>query len=224
MKHADYFGLVKVNVSGLFFRYANLFFQSRISKVLGMFIIGYLMGRKGRYREILSNTKLLWFVAAGGLIIGLTTNYVLARYMENGDAPYYQLQIQGWHRTIIYALGVAPLACAYISLFFLVSKSRPGEKIISMLRPVGKMAFSNYILQSIIGTITFLSFGFGLMGKVGPTYYTLFALLVFVFQILLSKLWLSYFEYGPIEWLWRSATYGKKQGFRKKEEIALAAT
>jgi uncharacterized protein len=221
IRNAQYPDLVKLNLAGFFFRYSDLFFQSRISKVLALFILGYLMGRNGRYKQILANTKLLWTVAILGFVIGLPANYQLGRYMEDGGRAYYSLQQQGLYRTIVYALGVAPLACAFIASFFLLARTALGATVMSWLRPVGKMAFSNYIMHSIIGTFVFLPMGLGLMGKVGPVYYTLFALLVFIVQIFISKIWLHYFEFGPVEWLWRSATYNKKQQFRRKEEIAL---
>lgn len=78
------------------------------------------------------------------------------------------------------------------------------------------MAFSNYILHSVIGTIVFFGTGFGLVKEVGPVYYTCFGLLVFIGQIILSTLWLQYFNYGPVEWLWRSATYKKWQPMKKR--------
>jgi len=53
------------------------------------------------------------------------------------------------------------------------------------------------------------------IGKVGPVYYTVFAFIVFFVQIILSTIWLKYFEFGPVEWLWRSFTYGKVQPFKK---------
>jgi uncharacterized protein len=79
------------------------------------------------------------------------------------------------------------------------------------------MAFSNYILQSLIGNFVFLGPGLGYSGQVGPVYFTLFGIAVFIIQIILSSIWLKYFNYGPLEWLWRSATYKKWQPFRKKQ-------
>lgn len=222
-RHLSYFELVKLNIAGFFFRFADLFFQSRISKVLGMFIIGYLAARNGRYKNVITNKKLLVLIAIIGLAIALPANYILARYMENDNGDYYNLKLRGWYRTVAYALGVAPLACAYIAIFFLLYNSLFWKKILSLLQPVGKTAFSNYIFQSIVGTITFLGLGFGMMGKVGPTYFTLFAFLVFIVQIILSRIWLHYFQFGPIEWLWRTATYGKRQPVLKKD-VLIAGT
>jgi uncharacterized protein len=214
LKHGNYLDQVKALLSGVFYRYGDLLFQSRALKVLGMFILGYLLGSNDRYKQFIANTKLLWIIAGAGLLIGLPANYQLAKLMETG--AYYQLKIQGFYQTIAYAFGVAPLALAYIALFFLFAKTAIGKKGVALLQPVGKMAFTNYITHSIIGTFVFYGVGFGLILEVGPVYYTAFALLVFIAQIILSTIWLRYFNYGPIEWLWRSATYKKWQPFKKR--------
>jgi uncharacterized protein len=77
------------------------------------------------------------------------------------------------------------------------------------------MAFTNYVMHSIIASIIFLGIGFDMMGKVGPLWWTILALVVFMCQIIISTLWLKVFEFGPVEWLWRSLTYGKVQRFVK---------
>ena len=153
-------------------------------------------------------------IAAAGLIIGLPANYQLSKLM--GTGLYYQLKIEGLYQSIAYALGVAPLALAYVALFFLFAQTTVGKKVVSILQPVGKMAFTNYISHSLIGTLVFYGAGLGLAREVGPVYYTSFAVLVFMGQMILSTIWLRYFNYGPIEWLWRSATYKKWQPFKKK--------
>ena len=104
---------------------------------------------------------------------------------------------------------------AYVGLFALAFQTNSGKKILSLLAPAGKMAFTNYIMHSLIGNFVFMGAGLGYMGTVGPVYFTLFGILVFIAQIFISKLWLNYFNYGPVEWLWRSASYKKWQSFRK---------
>jgi uncharacterized protein len=94
-----------------------------------------------------------------------------------------------------------------------------GKKILTYLAPVGKMAFSNYIMQSLIGNFVFLHAGLGFTGQVGPVYYTLFGLMVFAFQVLISTFWLRYFHYGPFEWLWRSLTYWKRSTIQNQQTI-----
>ena len=216
MKHGSWFDQLKGNISGFFFRYNYLFFVSRVPKVLGMFLIGYVVGRSDFYKNILQHKKVLYWVIGIGLLISLPANFYLARYMTYFNGDYFNLKTKGLHQTIFYALGVAPLAMVYVALFMLSFQTGVGKKILSILAPVGKMAFSNYILQSLIGNFVFLGAGLGYMGQVGPVYYTLFGIGVFIIQIILSTIWLKYFNYGPLEWLWRSATYKKWQPMRKQ--------
>ena len=75
--------------------------------------------------------------------------------------------------------------------------------------PVGKTAFSNYLLQSLVGIVVFYGAGFGLAQQFGPLSLTIIAVILFLFQILISTIWLKYFRFGPGEYIWRSLTYGK---------------
>lgn len=218
MQHGSWWDQFKVNVGGVFFRYGYLFFVSRIPKVVGMFLIGYVIGRTDFYKNIVQHKKLLYYLIGIGIVVGLPANYYLAYYMAWHDGDYYGLKTNGLYQTIFYALGVVPLALLYVSVFMLSFQANTGRKILSVLAPVGKMAFSNYIMQSLIGNFVFLGAGLGYMGTVGPVYYTMFGILVFIGQIIISTIWLKYFNYGPLEWLWRSATYGKWQVMKKTDQ------
>ncbi|RYY59293.1 MAG: DUF418 domain-containing protein [Chitinophagaceae bacterium] len=216
---AGWWDALKLNVAGFFFRYGYLFFVSRIPKVLGVFLIGYALGRSGFYTRINEYKKTLYIIITIGLVVGLPANYMLADYMSNHSADYWMMNKTGLYQTIAYALGVVPLALAYVAVLMLLFRKQAG-KFLSILAPVGKMAFSNYLFQSIVGSVVFLGAGFGYIGQVGPFYYTIFGILVFAVQILLSHLWLRYFNYGPVEYLWRSATYKKWQQMRKTSPMA----
>jgi len=218
MQHGSWWDQFKVNVGGVFFRYGYLFFVSRIPKVVGMFLIGYVIGRTDFYKNIVQHKKLLYYLIGIGIVVGLPANYYLAYYMAWHDGDYYGLKTNGLYQTIFYAFGVVPLALLYVSVFMLSFQANTGRKILSVLAPVGKMAFSNYIMQSLIGNFVFLGAGLGYMGTVGPVYYTMFGILVFIGQIIISTIWLKYFNYGPLEWLWRSATYGKWQVMKKTDQ------
>ncbi len=214
-KTAGWGEIILSNIPGFFFRYGYLFFVSRIPKVLALFCIGYVLGRSGFYTKIKDYKKTLYIIVIVGLLIGLPANFYLAHYMSYFMADYWSLKINGLYQTIAYAFGVMPLALVYVALFMLSFQTNLGKKILSVLAPVGKMAFSNYIMQTLIGSFVFLHAGLGYAGKVGPTFYSVFGIIVFGAQIVLSMVWLNYFNYGPLEWLWRSATYKKWQTFRK---------
>lgn len=219
MKTGNWFDQLKMNISGFFFRYQYLIFVSRVPKVLGMFLIGYVLGRSDFYKNITQHRKLIYTIIIAGLLIGLPANYFLAKQMQDHMGDYFGLKMNGWYQTIAYALGVAPLALAYVGLFMLSFQTVAGKKILVVFAPAGKMAFSNYIMQSLIGNYVFLGAGLGYMWKVGPVYYTIFGVVVFIGQIIISTIWLRFFNYGPVEWLWRSATYKKWQPMLKKKNI-----
>lgn len=215
LRHGNWWAILKGDMAGFFFRYGDLFFISRIPKVLGMFLIGYALGRSNFYKNIHQHKKILYYIIAFGLVVGLPANYLLAQNMFLHGDDYFTLKPHGFYRTVYYTIGVAPLGMAYVAVFMLWFQTGTGKKLASFLAPVGKMAFSNYMLQSLIGNFVFLGAGLGYMEKVGPVYYTLFGLVIFTAQVILSTYWLKYFNYGPVEWIWRSATYKKWQPFKK---------
>jgi uncharacterized protein len=222
VENAGWWELLKGNIAGFFYRFGYLFFVSRIPKVLGMFLIGYALGRSGFYQHITRNRKTIWWIIGLGLLIGLPANYYMARYMTYFMDDYWNLKRNGFYQTLAYALGVAPLAMAYVGLFMLSFQTNAGKKIMPVLAPVGKMAFTNYIMQSLIGHFVFLKAGLGYSGQVGPVYFTLFGIAVFILQIIASTIWLRYFNYGPVEWLWRSATYKKWQPMKKQVALTVS--
>ena len=218
---ANWFDILKGDIAGFFYRYSDLLFISRISKVLGMMLIGVVVGRTDFYKKIATNKKILFYIIAFGIFIALPANYMLAWYMKNSNGAYYRLTVKGFYQTIAYSIGVAPLAATYVALFMLLFQNMKAQKALSILAPVGKMAFSNYIIQTLIGNFVFYNAGLGYMQKVGPVYYTLFGLIIFIIQIIISTIWLHYFNYGPLEWLWRSSTYRKWQIMKKNNRVAI---
>ena len=105
MKEASWWEILKSNMAGIFYRYGYLFFISRIPKVLGMFLIGYVVGRSDFYKNILQHKKLLYWVIGMGLVVGLPANYFLAYYMSNFDADYYNMKTNGLHQTNFLCIG-----------------------------------------------------------------------------------------------------------------------
>jgi uncharacterized protein len=105
-------------------------------------------------------------------------------------------------------------AFGYIAVILLVIKSGALQSATRTLAYAGRMAFSNYILTSLICTTLFEGYGFGLFGKLQR--YQLYGIVLVVWAVILiiSPIWLRHFRFGPLEWAWRSLTYWKKQPFR----------
>ena len=81
------------------------------------------------------------------------------------------------------------------------------------------MALTNYLLQTLFGMFIFYGMGLGLGAKIGVTYVFIIALIVYSIGVMLSHAWLKYFLYGPMEWIWRQLTYGKRLPIKRTNEI-----
>ena len=89
-------------------------------------------------------------------------------------------------------------------------------RCLDVLAPYGRMGLTNYEMQGIVGSAIFSLWGFGaIFGRLHATELLCLGLAFYALQIVFSKLWLTFFKYGPLEWFWRSATYLKLQPFRK---------
>ncbi len=112
--------------------------------------------------------------------------------------------------SVCYFISVYPLGFSYAAgLCLLYLKSKKGC-IWKWLAAPGRMALTNYIGQSVIGMSLFYGIGLGWGSKVGLLQTEVIVLVVFLFQVLFSRLWLSGFKFGPLEWIWRMLTYGKR--------------
>ena len=162
--------------------------------------------------------KIYWWMFIGGLGGGLALSWLRLHplienkfndfdYVKNISFQYFELE-----RTLR-ALG-------FFGLIMLMYKSGWFKWLFSLMRPVGQMAFTNYLMQSFLMGLFFYGIGFGMFGKLQrfELYYVVGAL--WIFQIIFSHIWLSYFRFGPMEWLWRSLTYWKIQPLKKAAKSA----
>jgi len=170
--------------------------------VMALFLLGMLAGRSKLPEQLLEKKSMLQRTFCLGLLAGLTGSSLL-------------LTRNPWLDALGATVGALALAAAYMSGLALLSLSRKGARILEPLGKLGRMALSNYLLQSIVCTLLFDGFGFALYEKVDRAGLLGIALLIYVAQILLSVLWLSRFQFGPAEWLWRSFTYHQRPAFRR---------
>ena len=108
-------------------------------------------------------------------------------------------------------IGSLFVAVGYIALIMLLTKYVK----MTLLAKVGKLAFSNYLLMTLICTTIFYGHGFGLFGKVERWEQLAIVVAIWGFLLAASWIWLRFFYYGPVEWLWRFLTYGNKPPFKK---------
>lgn len=148
--------------------------------------------------ELIGNRKLLWGVLLAGLAVSLPVNYLYAL-----QPPHTQT-----HWTSL--VGTAPAGLAYAAAFLLAAPNM--TKTIAALAPAGRMALTNYIAMSVVCVPIFYGAGLSLMGEVTLAQGYAFGIALFSALLLASHAWLSRHRQGPLEWLWRRATYGVNGG------------
>lgn len=115
---------------------------------------------------------------------------------------------------LLHYFSVPALAAGYVCLMVLMLHSGRCNRLMALFGAVGRMALTNYVAQSVLLLLTFSSLGLGLAGRAGPAILLCLALTGFAFQMAMSRLWLQHFSYGPLEWLWRWLTYGRRPQMR----------
>jgi uncharacterized protein len=209
----------KTNVLGFFFRQGDLFDQVRPFKVFAVLLLGLWVARHRWYVNptlFLDAFKkyFLWVLPLAILI-----NVAMAYLSWDG---YYSGNMVGWVKTVLYFLGVVPLSLCYVYGF--TSMYVSGKyRWMRAFTYVGRMALTNYIFQSLIYVVLFRGSFLGLAGQVGPLYSMVPVLVIFPLQVWASKCWLERYRFGPLEWAWRSMTYGKWQPMKRVQDFNAAA-
>jgi len=158
-------------------------------------------------------TWIYWWLFIVGLGVGLPLSYLRLQPMI--EYQYNEFEIVKNGSFAFYELSRAFRSLGIFGLVVLLYKSGWFKWLFAMTRPVGRMAFTNYLLQSFLCGVVFYGVGFGLFGKLQrfEIYYVLAA--VWIFQIIFSHVWFRYFKFGPMEWFWRSLTYWQMPVMRR---------
>lgn len=173
-------------------------------KVIGLMMIGLGLFKVGYFDA----RRTLWHVAAivlgaGALAVIGWQNLIILR--ENFPEP----EIYGSHRAAAEFLSIF-VSLGYASALMLLSRLPVAKGVTALLSPVGRMAFTNYLSQSLIMTAVFYGGrGLGLYGQLSLSQMVPIVAAIWLFQIVVSALWLRLFRYGPFEWVWRCLSHGR---------------
>jgi uncharacterized protein len=203
---------LRFQLSGVFFRYADLLSTGRPFKVLAMFLVGLWVGRSGMLDDLDRWIPVLRRVRIWGFGLGLPAALAQAAFLGTGTPGGSWLKVG---ESLAYALGVAPLALGYASSYSILWCNPIWRRRLAWLAPAGRMALTNYLMQTAIAIAIFYGIGFGLMGRVGPVWWVPITIAVLALQGAMSRLWLARFSFGPAEWIWRQATYGRRLSLRR---------
>ncbi len=211
-----YLGIVKHRVPTVFMMqtFITLFFG--IWRVGALMMIGMAMMKLG----VFSGERSVSFyrnMMLAGYLIGLPlTIFSASDLYAHQFNQLYVMRVGG----IANYWGSVIVAFGHTGLVMLIVKTGALQKLMARFAAVGRMALTNYLMHSIILTTVFYGYGFGLYGTIPRFWQMGFVVAVIGLQLMLSPWWLSRYRFGPVEWLWRSLTYWKRQPFCQQGSVA----
>jgi len=182
--------------------------------VLGMFLLGAWLVRSGAMSDPAAHRATFRRFLIAGLVVGAPLAVVA---MELGVAD--GMAEMSWAAAAAGALMLIAsfaLCFGYLGGFVLWAQSPAWRPRLAPVAAAGRMALTNYLLQSLVATTLFYGYGFGLFGQVGRAAQLALALAIWLGNLAFSAWWLARFRFGPAEWLWRSFTYGYRQPMRRE--------
>jgi len=202
---ADPSAIFSANLALLQLKALQMIYDGRAVSILAMFLLGALIGKLGLYRDVARHRTLFRNVFWICLPLGVIGNAVLTPI--HAATPDFPPTGMWMLENSLYAVAVPAMAVAYASGFAWLW-SCGWRSMLRWTAPAGRMALTTYVSQTLIGVALFYGVGLGLRGRIGLVEGTVLAIGIFAAQCLVAGLWLRWFRFGPIEWVWRRATYG----------------
>lgn len=168
-----------------------------------LFLLGRVVGKIGFFYQLEHKKSLILKMMAISAIVYLSLKAVLFLFIE----PYSQFE------TLPKTISDMAFTTIYIGILCLLSINDKARYYLTPLSNVGKMALTNYVMQTLFCVVFFKLTG--LAGQLQMGALLLISIIIFAIQMAYSHWWLKYFHYGILEWLWRSMTYGKTQPLLK---------
>jgi uncharacterized protein len=175
-----------------------------------LFLAGTLAWRRGLFNpspeSLPKYRRAMWI----GFAIGIPGNLAVVLTRWKLDLPQMPTTPLAAGLGLLGAAAVPALSIGYLCLVIVLCQNEAWHARLRRFGAIGRTALSNYLLQSIVGTLIFYSYGLGFFGRVGPAVLLIPTIVIYAIQVVVSQWWLERYRYGPAEWLWRSATYGRR--------------
>ncbi len=179
-------------------------------RTVGLFLLGAALWRSGIVHSAAAHRRLLFAAAIIGILLGGGLELAAAaRDLFDGPSlgrARYPVERAG---AIVLALGYAAAVVAAVSL-------PRGRRALGWAAPLGRMAFTNYLAQSVICGWIFYGYGLGQFDRLGVAATLAIGVCIYAAQVAFSAWWLHRYRFGPVEWLWRSCMYGTAQPMRQR--------
>lgn len=185
------------------------------------FLVGLWLGRTRLFENLderhAAIKTMMWRSLAGAIVALVAMIFLFSQSLDPDGQPDFTRWLAMFALTAMDIFNL--FLTALIICGFLLAWSRPrGERLLGRLAPYGRMALSNYFLQTVFGTFILYHWGLGLLGTLSNSDAFVIAIAVLALQVAVSTVWLQRLRYGPLEWLWRCATYMHWQPLVKRRE------
>jgi uncharacterized protein len=195
-------------------------------QIFALMLVGVLLAKSSLLSSPEAHAPLLRRILGWGLLVAVPANAVAAhgaqRFLEvsflSPEAPWAYLAY-----TAGGLVGGPALAAVYAAGLALLWRGGVARGLLGLLRSAGRMALTNYLLQSVVCTALFYSYGLGLFGRVHAAWGLVLAVVLFAAQLGFSHLWLKAFELGPVEWCWRAVTHLRLPPMRRRTPVPAPA-
>jgi uncharacterized protein len=203
------------------FRYHTIYFIHSIWDMLALMLLGMALFKWGfltnQWTKAQYKKALLIGYGVGLPLVLFHRIYAFLFYSAHIDNPYAFLEVHSinWFR-LMHEVQRIMIMIGHISVVILLYRGGYFKRLFASLRAVGQMAFTNYVLQTVLCSFVFYGIGLNFYGELEhyQTFYVVAG--VWIIQLMVSPLWLKYYYFGPLEWLWRSLVYKQMQPFRRK--------
>ncbi len=189
--------------------------------ILPRFLAGLWVFRSGLLKNPLEYMPTIRKVMWSGLGVGLLMDAIVLYCRFIVDPPNNKMTFAGYTMMMAREISLPAIAAFYAASVFILMQNVSWKRIVAPFAAVGRMALSNYLVESLFFTLFFHYSK--IYGKMGPALGFIPTILFFAIQVVASNWWLQRYQFGPAEWAWRSLTYGKMQPMRREYAIAAAA-
>lgn len=173
--------------------------------ILGLFLVGAWFARSGAIARPAEHARLFTRLRWVALPVGLAM--VLVSYWLEPTMNYARLDIRASGAQVLQMLGGAVMALSYLAWVVRALQAPATSRLFGLLGPAGRMALTNYLLQSLVTTFIFFAYGLGYFEQLSRAWQPVYVFAFFALQVALSHWWMARFRFGPAEWAWRAATY-----------------
>ncbi len=188
------------------------------------FLLGFVFGRMEFFKNYLSEKRFVKRLWVRGLLLMLISIVAMGAIFATLGP---EVEFTTWPPMFgltFYDLMNLGMTSVIVALFVILYKKKNAGSFLQKFRPYGRMALTNYVFQTVIGTFIFFGWGLGYLAKIPNSVVFVFAIAVVVTQMWFSKIWLKHFHYGPLEWVWRCLTFFRLFPFRKRSKPADVAS